>query len=121
MGFVGGNINSCLYIKKSAKGIVYIALYIDDNLLVVDIKAIDDAIIAFKNNGLVLKVVERLQDYLPCEIQFSTEKKGAWLGQSHLIKNIEKKLVFRVTKLQVPLSWKVRRSLHKVCGNIGQV
>ena len=31
-GFVGGNIDLCLYVKKSAKGIVYIALCVDDTL-----------------------------------------------------------------------------------------
>ena len=31
LGFIGSNVNPCLYVKKSAKGIVYIALYIDDN------------------------------------------------------------------------------------------
>ena len=30
--FEGGNVNPCLYVKKSAKGIEYIALYGDDNL-----------------------------------------------------------------------------------------
>ena len=60
LGFIGGNVDPCLYIKKSAKDIVYIALYIDDNLMVGNVKAIDDAMIALKNNGLVLKVVEGL-------------------------------------------------------------
>ena len=76
-GFVGGNVNPCLYIKKSAKGIVYIALYINDILMVGNVDAIDDAITALKNNGLVLKVVEGLQDCLSCKMKFSLDKKRA--------------------------------------------
>ena len=56
-----------------------------------DIVTIDDAIEALKNEGLVLKMVERLLDYLSCEIKFSNDKKQAWLGQPHLFKNLEKK------------------------------
>ena len=65
--------------KKSANSIVYIALY--DSLMIGNIATIDDAIRALKNKGLVLKIVEGLQDYLPCEIKFSEDKKRAWLGQ----------------------------------------
>ena len=64
MGFVGGNVDSCPYVKKSVKGIVYVTLYVDDNLMIDDVKAIDNAITALKENGLVLKKVEGLQDYL---------------------------------------------------------
>ena len=73
------------------KGLVYVALYIDDNLMVGDIVAIDDAIEVLKNKGLVLKIVEGLKEYLSCEIKFSNNKKCAWFGQPHLIKNLEKK------------------------------
>ena len=41
--------------------------------------AIDDAIEALKNKGLVLKIVEGLQDYLSCKIKFSKDRKRAWL------------------------------------------
>ena len=44
LGFIGGNVNPCLYIKKSAKGIVYIAFYVDSYLMVGDIKAINNDI-----------------------------------------------------------------------------
>ena len=77
--FIGGNINPYLYVKKSAKGIVYVALYVGNNLMVGDIAAIDKAIEALKNKGLVLKVVEGL-DYLSYEIKFSNDKNQAWLG-----------------------------------------
>ena len=53
---------------------------------------IDDAILVLKNKELVLKVMEGLQDYLSCEIKFSENKKHAWLGQRHLIKNLKSKV-----------------------------
>ena len=60
LGFVGGNFDPYLYVKKSSKGIVYIALYMDDNLMVGDVEAISHAISSIKSNGMVLKVVEGL-------------------------------------------------------------
>ena len=53
--------------------------------------AIDDAIESLKSKELVLKIVKGLQDYLSYEIKFSDDKKRAWLGQSHLMKKLEKK------------------------------
>ena len=44
-----------------------------------DMEAIDDTICALKSKGLVLKIVEGLQDYLPYKIKFSDDKKRAWL------------------------------------------
>ena len=72
---VGGNVNPCLYVKKSMKGVVYIALYVDDNVMGGDVAAIDETISALKNNTLVLKVMEWLQDYLSWKINFSKDKK----------------------------------------------
>ena len=54
------------------KGIVYIASYIDDNLMIGDIAAIDDAIEALKNKGLVLKIVEVLRIIYPAKSNFLT-------------------------------------------------
>ena len=90
-GFEEGSIFPCLYVKRSMKAIVYVALYVDNNLMIGDKAAIDDAIMALKNKGLVLKVVEGLQYYLYCEIKFSENKKCTWLGQPHLIKNLKSK------------------------------
>ena len=32
IGFTGGDVDPCLFIKKSSKGIVYFALYVDSHL-----------------------------------------------------------------------------------------
>ena len=80
--FVGGSISPC-FLKKSMKDIVYIALYVDNNLMIEDIVTNDNAIEALKSKGLVLNIVEGLQDYLSCKIKFSEDKKRAWLGKPH--------------------------------------
>ena len=98
-GFVGGSINPCLYVEKSRKGLVHIASYLDDNLMIVVIAAIDDAIEELKHKGLVLKIVEGLKEYLSWKINFSN-KKRAWLGQLHLVKNLEKKFGRLVQEIQ---------------------
>ena len=50
-GFVKGNVNPCLYVKKSNKGIVYVALYVGDNLMIGDVEANDNAMTALKKPG----------------------------------------------------------------------
>ena len=52
---------------------------------------IDDVTEVLKNKVLMLTIVKGLQDYLSCKIKFSKDKKRAWLGQPHLINNMEKK------------------------------
>ena len=99
-GFIGGNIDPCLYVKKSAKGIVYVAFYLDDNLMIGNSATIDEAILALKNKGLVLKIMEGLQDYLSCKIKISNDRKHAWLGQPHLIKNLKSKFEKLVNEVQ---------------------
>ena len=63
--FVGGNVDPCLYVKKGVKGVVYVALYVDDYLMVGDIAAIDDTISALKSNMLVLKVIKDCRTICP--------------------------------------------------------
>ena len=46
--FRGGKVDPCLYMKKNVKGIVYIALYIGDNLMIGNMAAIDDVIVVLK-------------------------------------------------------------------------
>ena len=41
-----------------------------------NIEAINKAITVFNDNGLLFKVIERLQDYLSCEVKFLRMKKG---------------------------------------------
>ena len=87
IGFTGGNVNPCLYVKMSKKVIVYVELY----LMIGDIGDNYDAITALMEYVLVLKVVEGVQDCLSCGVNFSIKKRRKLLGQPHFIKNLEKK------------------------------
>ena len=90
IGFVGGDVDPCLYMRRNKFGIVFIAIYVDDNLMVGHPAAIEDAIEGMKQNGFILKVEDNLNDYLSCEIKFSNDQKQAWLGQPHLVSNLNK-------------------------------
>ena len=50
--------------EKIKKGIIYVASYIDDNLMIGDEETIDDATTALKEIKLVVKIVEGLHNYL---------------------------------------------------------
>ena len=104
--FIEGNVNPCLYLKKNEKGVVSVALYVDDNLMIGYIEITDKVITTLKECGLVLDVMEGLQDYLSFEVKFSKDKKRAWLGQPHLIKNLMLKL-FETIKCQVCLNFQL--------------
>ena len=43
--------------KKSDRGIVYVALYKDDHLMLGNVEVIDEVVAALNGNTLVLKVV----------------------------------------------------------------
>ena len=59
--------------------------------MVEGVEANDVTIVALRENRLVLKIVEGLQDYSSCKVRFSMDKKGAWLGQPHFIGSLENK------------------------------
>ena len=64
--------------KKNKKGIVDLALYADDSLLVVNPEAINEAIKLLSKNGLVLKLLDGLQDYLSFKVKTTTGMARAW-------------------------------------------
>ena len=76
VGIIRANVDPCLNMKKSAKGIIYIDLFVNNNFIVGNCETIDEAIEALWGNGLVLKVIEILKDYLSCELMFSLDKRG---------------------------------------------
>ena len=100
IGFKGGDIDPCLYMKRDKNGLIYVDLYVDDNLLIGDEKAIKETIKALKKASLVLKVYDSLEDYLSCEIKFTNNSQSSWLGQPHLIKKLKAKFRDKVKKLQ---------------------
>ena len=110
IGFTGGNVDPCLFCKRSDKGICFIALYVDDNLLVGHPPAIDDAIRQMREHDLILKIEDTLHDYLSCEIKFSSDRSKAWLGQPHLISNLENTFGTGSQALEATLL-----QVHQVC------
>ncbi len=53
-----------------------------------------------RSKGFILKVEDKLRGYLSCEIILSKDRKKAWLGQPHLIANLEKKFGDKVRNLR---------------------
>ena len=88
IGFEGGEVDPCLLVLKNGKGLCYIALYVNDNLLVGTTEVIDAVIASLKAEGLVLKIEDDLHDYFSCEIVFSPDRSKAWLGHPQLISNL---------------------------------
>ena len=72
-----------------------------------DVAIIDGAFEMLKNKVLILKIMEGLQNNISSEIKFSNNKKHVWLGQPHLIKNLENKLGWLINEF-----WS-----HKTPGN----
>ena len=101
IGFSGGTIDPCLFLRENKSGLVLITLYVDDNLMIGHSEAIEETITQLKENGLVLKVENELTDYLSCKIKFTGDNTRAWLGQPHLIANLEKKFGDKVKNLRV--------------------
>jgi hypothetical protein len=66
------------------------ALYVDDCYGLGHPKAVRSAIHMMKDH-FNLTIEPKLTDYLSCEIRFDRLKEKAWLGQPHLIKNLDKK------------------------------
>ena len=78
--------------RKSHYGIVYIAIWVDDSLLIGHDAAIQQTIDDLKANGFGLKIEGELDNYLSCEISFSQDKSKGWIHQQHLIKRLRKSL-----------------------------
>ena len=91
IGFVGGDVDPCLLMQNNEKGLIYVAVYVDDNFLIGTNEAIEDTIASLRAKGLVLKETDNLDDYLSCQILFSNDGQSAWLGQPHLISKLQKK------------------------------
>ncbi len=91
IGLEGGDVDPCIYMKRDKNGVIYVALYLYDNLLIRDEKAIKETMKALKKAGLLLKVYDSLDDYLSCEIKFTNNGQSVWLEQPHLIDKLKEK------------------------------
>ncbi|KAL7457138.1 hypothetical protein ACHAWC_008616 [Mediolabrus comicus] len=88
MGFKGGNVDPCLFYRVNKLGTVYIAVYVDDNLIIGDEAAVNDVIDTMKKKGFKLKIDETLNDYLSCRIVFNKDRSKAWVHQPHIYKKL---------------------------------
>ena len=75
-GFVEGVVDPCLYMKKSSKGLVYIALYVDDNLMIGNMVAIDHAIASLKAKSWCSKLWKGCKTICPAKYKFLMIRKG---------------------------------------------
>ena len=90
ISFIGGHPDPCLWMRQNKKGTVYIAVWVDDSLLIGDSEAIEQAIKDLREEGFKLKIEGTLQDYLSCEITFNADETVGWIDQPHLITKLEK-------------------------------
>ena len=77
IGFTRGDLDPSLFVRKNRSGVCYVAIYVNDNLMIGHEATINEAISQIKQEGLVLKVKDTLHNYLSCEIVFSGDKKRA--------------------------------------------
>ena len=84
IGFTGGDGDPCLFSKKDKNGVCYVGLYVDDNLIIGHPKAVEDTILKLKENNLILKVEDNLEDYLQCATKLSKDKKKECLDDKML-------------------------------------
>ena len=87
--------------EESKKGVNYVTLCVNDNLLIAHPETIKDKVGFPWKNSLILKVEDDLHDYLSFEIKLSDNNKKAWLWQTHLIESLKKlENKFKICKLQ---------------------
>jgi len=87
LGFEKCMSNQCLLKRKNDDGVVYVGLYIDDNLCCGDTKAIN----SFKDDirkYFSTKEEGEMKEYVGCQVK--RDDKNMWLYQAELIEKIEK-------------------------------
>jgi hypothetical protein len=101
IGFQGGVADPCwMMTRQNNKGIVFIGIYVDNCYCCGHEETIEGTIKQLKKSRFGVKVEDNLRDYLSCNIIFDKNKIKAWLGQPHLIKNLEQNFGELLTNLQ---------------------
>ena len=78
IGIVGEDVDPCLYMKRDKNGLIYVVLYVYDNLIIGNDKPTNKTIKALKRASLVFKVYDSLEYYLSCEINPWIENQHGW-------------------------------------------
>ena len=87
LGFKASKADPCLLIKRNEKGIIFVALYVDD-CLCVGSKQLIDELKSKIQEYFTIKIDDDVRDYLSCEIYFTKDEKSAVLHQRDIIKSI---------------------------------
>jgi len=74
------------------------SVYIDDNFCTGQHQALEQLVHDLKSEGLSVKVLWDLKDYLSCTIAISDDKQSAWIGQPHMVKKLEERFGYMVNK-----------------------
>ena len=88
IGFEQSLTDPCLFVRKTNKGVCYVALWVDDCLFI-GTKDVLESSIKLLEKHFKLKIEENTNDYLSCEILYNKDLTKCWIGQPHLCKKIE--------------------------------
>ena len=102
-GFKLSETDPCMLYKEDEKGVCIIIIYIDDILIIGKEEAIDDAIRVLQGH-LQVKDPTSLEDYLGVQIVQSDDGNKAWLGQSTIVKSMEKQFGEKVAKKKMTIT-----------------
>ncbi len=89
-----------LMIQHSNNGTVFASMHVDDNFCIGHTKVLKTFVEDLKKQGLMVKVSEKLTDYLSCMIKLSQDRKSMWVGQPHLIAKLRERFGHLVSKMQ---------------------
>ena len=85
LNFKEGKIDHCLLTRVDERGIVMIALCINDYLCIGDKEALTWLEDELNEAGLKTTIENKLNDYLSCEIKMGEEKNVGVLRQPHTL------------------------------------
>jgi Reverse transcriptase (RNA-dependent DNA polymerase) len=98
-GFQGSLLDPCLWIKHFNQGIVIIAIYVNDCLIIGDDSDINEVIEELKGYNVGRKIEDDLTDYLSCRIITNFDNKTLFIMQPHLFKNLKTKFGAEIMNL----------------------
>jgi hypothetical protein len=90
LGFKQCAADPCLFIRRNDLGLAIAIIYIDDGFCIGHMPALNQLFQQLRDKQLELKVAEDMEDYLSCQVLFTRDGKGAWLGQPHMVKKLLK-------------------------------
>jgi Reverse transcriptase (RNA-dependent DNA polymerase) len=90
LGMMQSNIEPCVFHQETRLGILIVAVYVDDCYVIGTDAWLNKFIVDIQAAGFKIMIEDKPTDCLSCEIKFNSDKTCAWLGQPHLVKQLEK-------------------------------